>query len=102
MVANALMRIEHNHRLAKTPSSRLYRPYLIRVTSDDNKTFNIRLRRINHHFYGEVYVRPLFFQSHNPHQSILRNITLLALRFGCRHQDFVLFEKATYHFDFCK
>ena len=35
MVANARMRIEHNHRLAKAPPCSLYRPYLIRVTSDD-------------------------------------------------------------------
>ena len=56
MVAHAYLRVEHHHGLLEPPSCSLYRADLIGIARDDNKTFDIGLRGINHHLDGKVNV----------------------------------------------
>ena len=46
VIADAPLRIEHEHRLLESPPGRLYRAYLIGIARNDDEALNISLRRM--------------------------------------------------------
>ena len=102
MITHALLRVEHNNRLAKSPSCRLNCSDLVSIACNNDKTINIGLRGIHHHFNGQVHIGALFLKPHYAHKTITRHVALLAGLLVDRHQYFVLLEETIYHLDISK
>ena len=98
MITHAILRIEHYYGFLESPSCSLYCANLICVPGNYNKTFNLRLCRINHHFHCQVYIGTFLFKLDHPYKSISRHNTFLAQLFANGHKHFVLAEKAVNDF----
>ena len=75
------MRIEHKYRLPKTPSHSLNSSDLIGITRNDNETFRVGLRCIQHHLDSHVDIGSFFLESHDTQKTISWHFAILALRF---------------------